>query len=367
MTMMMTMALPSAADSQGASLAVILAQTGIAADDNRPALEAALLAVEELNTAGGLLGQPLKIDVIDNQSTPLGSKAAALKAVALKATVVVGAIWSSHCMAMAPILQGAGIPMVTPTASLPAVTRIGDYIFRVCFIDSFQGKVMAQFARTDLSAKTAGIFINVNEDYSQELAHYFETAFVTAGGKVLWKGNYVGSAVDFKDTLASAAASGVDVFFLPGYSRDAGLLLKQSRKMGIATTFLGGDGWGAQIGEYASGAQNGCYYSTHWHPDADNAKSRALLKHYHQKYPHAEVNDIRIPLTYDAVMLAADAIKRSDSSNCDEVRSALADTAGFEGATGPISFNADGDPLNKQAAIIKWDGQRQIFLKLVQP
>jgi len=226
---------------------------------------------------------------------------------------------------------------------------------------------MAQFARTDLAARTAGIFINVNEDYSQELARFFETAFVAAGGMVLWKGNYTGSAVDFTQLLKSAAGSGVDIFFLPGYARDAGLLLKQGRKMGLSQTFLGGDGWGTQISEYAADALDGCYYSTHWHPDTDIHKSRALLAKYRKRYPTAEVNDIRIPLTYDAVMLVADAIKRSGSIDHKRIRDALAATAGFQGATGTIAFDSNGDPLDKQAAIVKWEGHRQMFLKTVQP
>ena len=358
---------PSAAAKPDALLVVVLAQTGIAAEDNRPALEAAYLAVDQINAAGGLLGRPLKMNVIDNQSTPLGAKAAAQKAVKLKATAVVGAVWSSHCLAMAPILQRAGIPMVTPTASNPAVTLIGDYIFRACFIDSFQGKVMAQFAREDLSAKSAGIFINVNENYSQELAHFFQAAFEASGGIVAWKGNYTGTAVDFSELLKSAASSGVDIFFLPGYARDSGLLLKQGRKMGISTTFLGGDGWGTQIGEYAGDAIDGCYYSTHWHPDADNQQSRSLLRHFRHRYPHTEVNDSRIPLTYDAVMLVAGAIKRAGSYDCKKVRDALSGTVGFQGATGEITFDANGDPLDKQAAIVKCVGRQQKFLKLVKP
>ncbi len=357
---------PATAEQQ-VPLVLILAQSGIAAEDNRPAMETARLAVDEVNAAGGLLGYPLKLYTIDNQSTPLGSKAAAQQAVNSGAAAVVGAIWSSHCLAMAPVLQAAGMPMVTPTASMPAVTLAGDYIFRACFIDSFQGKVMAQFARKNLSTETAGIFINVNEDYSQVLARFFETAFVATGGTVIWKGNYTGSAVDFTQLLRSAAGSGADIFFLPGYARDAGLLLKQGRKMGLSQIFLGGDGWGTQISEYAADALDGCYYSTQWHPDTNNKKSRALLAKYRKRYPAGEVNDIRIPLTYDAVMLVADAVRRSKSTTHTRIRDALATTAGFQGATGAITFDSNGDPLNKQAAIVKWEGHRQIFIKTVQP
>ncbi len=367
LSLLVTIASGAAADGQGVSLVLILARTGIAAEDNRPAMEAAQMAVDEINAAGGLLGRQLNIQIIDNQSTPLGSKAAAHKAVHSGVTAVVGAIWSSHCLAMAPVLQAAGIPMMTPTASMPAVTLVGDYIFRACFIDSFQGKVMAQFARMDLSAKTAGIFINVNEDYSQELARFFETAFVATGGTVPWKGNYIGSAVDFTQVLKSAVASGVDIYFLPGYARDAGLLLKQARKLGITQTFLGGDGWGTQISEYAADALDACFYSTHWHPDTDIRKSKTLLAEFRKRYPSAEVNDIRIPLTYDAVTLVADAVKRAGSTDRARVRDALSATDGFQGATGTFSFDSNGDPRNKQAAIVKWKGHRQMYLKTVQP
>lgn len=356
-----------AAAKPGASVALILARSGIAAEDNRPALEAATLAVDEINAAGGIFHQPLAIHIIDNQSTPIGSKAAAQKAVDLKVTAVVGAIWSSHCLAMASVLQQAGIPMVTPTASAPAVTLTGNYIFRACFIDSFQGNVMARFAKEDMAAATAGIIINVNEDYSQVLARYFEAAFVAAGGRVPWKGNYSGTAVEFADLLASAAASKVDLFFLPGYARDAGLILKQGRRMGIKNVFLGGDGWGSKIAEYADDALDGCYYSTHWHPDADIPRSRALVRQFRQRFPSSEVNDFRIPLTYDAVMLVADAISRSGNLDRKRVRDALAATKGFEGATGPIAFDVNGDPLNKAAAIVKWEHHRQLFLKTVNP
>lgn len=364
---MIAVKVAAAAGEKQASLVLILAQSGIAAEDNRPALEAAQLAVEEVNDAGGLLTRPLIMTVFDNQSTPLGSKAAARKAIVSGAIAVVGAIWSSHCLAMAPVLQSAGMPMVTPTASMPDVTQVGDCIFRACFIDSFQGKVMAQFARTDLGAKTAGVFINVNEAYSQELARFFETAFVKAGGLIQWTGKYSGSAVDFTQLLMSASASGVDIFFLPGYARDAGLLLKQGRKMGLRQIFLGGDGWGTKIEEYAAAGLDGCYYSTHWHLDTDIPKSRRLLAKYRQRYPAAEVNDIRIPLTYDAVMLVADAVRRAKSSDHQKIRDALAHTAGFQGATGNITFDGNGDPVDKQAAIVKWEGHQQKFLKTVQP
>lgn len=357
----------SAFGAQQVTLVLVLAQTGIAAEDNRPALEAAQLAIEEVNQAGGLLEHPLILNVIDNQSTPLGSKAAARKAIDSGATAVVGAIWSSHCLAMAPVLQSAGIPMVTPTASMPAVTLVGDYIFRACFIDSFQGKVMAQFARTDLKADTAGVFINANEDYSQELARFFEASFIKAGGTVQWAGKYSGSAVDFTELLESAAEADVDIFFLPGYARDAGLLLKQGRKIGLMQIFLGGDGWGTKIQEYADEALNGCYYSTHWHPDTKIRKSRTLVAKYRQRYPTAEVNDIRIPLTYDAVMLVVDAIRRTGNTDHKKIRDALGTTVGFHGATGTITFDSKGDPLDKQAAIVKWEGHRQTFLKMVQP
>ena len=190
--------------SEPIKVAVILSQTGIAIDENEPAIEGARLAIDEINSHGGVIGRPMEMILIDNQSSPLRSKIAAQEAVNRNVTAVIGAIWSSHSLAIASVLQEAKIPMITPASTKPEVTKIGDYIFRICFIDSFQGNVMAKFAYSDLGARTSIVMGNLNEEYSMTLTEYFKTFFKDIGGKVLSHGNYKGKAVDFEDILREA-------------------------------------------------------------------------------------------------------------------------------------------------------------------
>ena len=171
-------------------IGTIFAKTGIAAVQNASYIEMVELAVEELNNQGGVLGRPVELIVLDNKSTPIGSTLAAKEAVKLQVTAVIGSGLSSHSLAAAPILQQEGIPMVTPVSTNPKVTHIGNYIFRVCFIDSFQGAAMAKFAYADLGARTAVVLRNIDEAYSTTLAEYFINAFKRIGGKVLLDGGY---------------------------------------------------------------------------------------------------------------------------------------------------------------------------------
>jgi len=352
--------------SEPIKVAFILSQTGIAIDQNIPAIEGGRLAVDEINSHGGVLGRPIEMILIDNQSSPLRSKIAAQEAVNRNVTAVIGSIWSSHSMAAATVLQEAKIPMISPSSTKPDVTRIGDYIFRVCFIDSFQGKVMARFAYSNLGGRTSIVMGNLNEEYSLTLAEYFENFFKHLGGKVLYRGNYMGKAVDFKNILNEAKKFNADVFFIPGYSRDSGLLVKQAIKMGIKITFLGCDGWDGPIYKYAGSALSGSYFSNHWHPKVQFAKSRHFLKIYREKYGIKDVT-VTAPLTYDAVMLLADAIGRAGCLERDKIRNAIAETKNFQGSTGTITFDQNGDPKNKEASIIRCEKGKFVFLKSVRP
>lgn len=347
-------------------MAVILAQTGIAVEDNRPAIRAAELAVEEVNAGGGLLGRPVEMRLIDNSSTPIGSKHAAQRAVDMQASVVIGPFWSSHAIQAAAVLQAAGIPMITPTATKPEITQNRDYVFRVCTSDRFQGEVMARFAFEDLQARTALVVKNISEAYPLTLAEYFKNGFEAAGGKVLWEGEYTGNAVNFRSLLESAGNFQADVWFIPGYARDSGLLVKQAVNFKMKTTFLGGDGWGEKMREYAGEALVGAYYSTHYHPDLPFPKNRRLQEVYRRRFGQ-EVVDMRIPLTYDAVHLFAHAVKRAGSTQGDRVREAVAATTEFVGATGTITFDADGDPKDKETSILRFEKDCSVFIKSVSP
>ncbi|MBU3917875.1 ABC transporter substrate-binding protein, partial [bacterium] len=208
-------------------------------------------AIDEINEKGGWFGKRIELLEFDNESTPLGSKNAAKKAIQENVSAVIGASWSSNSLAAAPVLQQAGIPMITPASTNPKVTTVGHCIFRIPFLDSFQGVVMADFAIFELKAKTASILINVDNQYSTGLAEIFINRFKEQGGKILSKGNYLQDAANFTPLLKQVKELNPEVTFVPGYPRDSALIIKQARKMAVTTIFLGGDGWSDRMYEYA--------------------------------------------------------------------------------------------------------------------
>jgi branched-chain amino acid transport system substrate-binding protein len=255
--------------------------------------------------------------------------------------------------------------MITPVSTNPKVTHIGDCIFRVCFIDSFQGAAMAKFAYTDLGARTAVVLRNIDEAYSTTLAEYFINAFKEIGGKVLLDEGYRGKAVDFSDQLKKTAPLGTDAVYVPGYTRDSGLIIQQAASMGVKATFLGGDAW-AEIYKYGGKAADGNYHSAAWHPDVQFEKSIHLQNIYQQKHKK-KIANTSAPLSYDAVMVLADAIRRSGSFDRAKIRDALAQTKDFPGATGNLTFDEYGDPLNKEVIILKLENGRQVYNKAIKP
>lgn len=341
--------------AQPVKLGLILAQTGIAAKEDTPAIQAAQLAVEEINASGGLFGHPVELIIIDNKSTPLGAKKATEQAVRQGVIGIIGAFRSSHSLAMVPVIQKAHIPMITPPSTNPDVTAGSDYVFRACFIDSFQGRVMADFAYRDLRVKSSVVLTNITENYSITLAQFFRDYFNRIGGTVLWEGSYNGTAVDFKDILTRVKELQPEAVFIPGYARDSGLIVSQATAMGIKTVFLGGDAWDEGIVEYAGRALEGSYYSSHWHPDVPYAANDHLKKAFGKRFGNAHIDNMRIPLTYDAVLLFADAVKRSGSLKPSKIRDAIAQTKDFKGASGNITFDKDRNPLGKEASIMKFD------------
>ena len=348
-------------------IAAIFAKTGIAGKDNAPEVQMAELSVEEINNQGGLLGRPVKLVILDNKSSPIGSSIAARKAVQLGVPAVIGAAWSSHSLQIAPILQQAKIPMITGGSTNPKVTRIGNYIFRTCFIDSFQAQAMAQFAYTELGARTAIVLEIINEEYSLTLAELFSKSYQQYGGKVLLKESYANDAVNFANLLKKVKTLHPDVVYVPGYARDSGLLIKQAASMEIKTTFLGADGWaGPLIYDVGGNVLEGNYYSAHWHHDVSFQQSIHMKKMYYQKYK-SKIPSINAPLSYDAVMLLADAIHRAGTFDRAKIRQALSETKGFQGATGTITFDEHGDPLNKPVVIMKLGKDAPMYFKSIQP
>jgi branched-chain amino acid transport system substrate-binding protein len=355
-----------AGDKPTVELGVIVAQTGKARDYGSAAIRGARLAADEINQQGGVWGHRLELVVFDNRSTALDSKQAALDAVSRKVVGVVGAVWSTHSLAVGPVLQKNHTPMISPGSTAPEVTQGGHYLFRTCYTDDFQGKLMADFAFNDGGYRRAAVLSNFSETYSKILARYFSANFVYNGGDVVYEEGYNGSAADFKQLLTPLVALKPDVVFIPGYSQDSGLIIRQARNMGISATFMGGDAWETAVADFAGEGLEGSYFSTFWHPNLPYPRNKAFLQRFKSSFGEIKISAY-VPLAYDAVWLFADAINRSKSLDPEKIRDALAATRNFAGATGRYSFNAYGDPVKKGASILKFTQGKWVFYKAYEP
>ncbi|MCG8616180.1 MAG: ABC transporter substrate-binding protein [Desulfobacterales bacterium] len=337
--------------------------TGPAAVTNGPSLSGIRRAIDELNLRGGILGHQVELLEFDNRSTPLGSKTAAEAAVAAGVITVFGAAYSSHSLAMAPVLQSARIPMLSPVSTIPRLTRMGNYIFRVCYNDLFQGRVMAAFAIEYMKSKTAGILINADSSFSETLGDRFNKDFTAMGGQVLFIRHYLEKSVDFSDAIRIMGSASPDILILPGHVKDSGTIIKQARQKGINAPFIGGDGWSDLMYEPAGSFLAGSYYTTQWHPNFPGEKSRQFVARYKKNGWFLNPGSA---LAEDCVFLFADALARAGGFHTEAIRDAIAGTTYFNGVTGQIRFDENGDTV-KPAVILKFGTDGSEYIKTVHP
>lgn len=329
----------------------IFAKTGEAAPVTRMVFDALRFAADEINSDGGILGNQVVVFEYDNQSTALGSRKAALQAVSEGVSAVIGSSWSSHSIAAAKVLQEVRIPMISPASSSLEFTEIGDCIYRICFVDRSQGEAMAYFAAAQLSARTAGLLINSNSEYSIELAEYFRKGFAQRGGKITFSADYLQDETDFRALLAPLVKQQPDVVFLPGYPRDSAFIMKQARQMGIKSVFLGGDGWNKKMYEYGGNAINGAYYTENWHPDIDIPASRELVHSFSSScyFPDCGL----IALARDALYAVKAACEKAGGVKLQDIIRGLPQVTDLQGATGTIDFSKGRNP-KKDVAILQF-------------
>ncbi len=340
--------------------------TGRDASFGEASLRGARLAVEEVNARGGVLGRPLELVVEDNRSVAGESATAAKKLIARDRVVaLVGECSSARTLEAAPVAQAAGIPLVSPASTNPKVTQTGDAIFRVCFIDPFQGDVLAAFARRKLDLKRAALLVDASSPYSVGLAEFFTKTFTAQGGEIVASQKYTGADTDFRAQLTAIRAARPDAVFLPGYYVAAGLVAKQAKELGLKATLLGGDGFEApQLLGIGGEALEGAYYSTHFAPENTDRVSAEFVAAYRSR--HGEVPNGLSALSYDAVRLVADAIGRAGTTEKGALRQSLAATKDFPGASGRTTINAQRD-AEKEAAIIAVRGGKLVFVETVKP
>lgn len=230
-----------------------------------------------------------------------------------------------------------------------------------------QGDILGRYAYDELGARKSIVLEMIDEVYSTTLGTFFIQSFERAGGKILWQGGYKSKTMDFADILSEVKALESDIVFIPGYSKDAGWIIRQARSMGIGATFLGGDGWGLLTYSFGGSAVDGSYSADHWHPAVPFATSKELLERHEKKYGEKVIKSTGTPLIYDAILLLADAIRRAGSLDRTKIRDALAQTNDFQGATGTFGFDPNGDPLNKQLIITQFDSGNRNFVKAYTP
>ncbi len=340
--------------------------TGKEASFGQSSHNGTLLATEEINAGGGVLGKPIKLLTEDNQSKAGESQTVVNKLIARDGVIaVLGEVASSRSLEAAAVCQHEKVPMISPSSTNPDVTRTGDYIFRVCFIDPFQGTVMANFATKTLKVKRVAVFTDSKSDYSKGLAKFFKEQFQKNGGEIVTELAFNGGDSDFKSQLTTIKGATPDAVFVPAYYTDVALICVQAKQLSLTVPFFGGDGWESEkLVELGQGAVEGQYFSTHYHPDVAAPKSKAFVAAYQKRFGSAP--DAMSALGYDSLMVLADAIKRAGTTESDQLKNALTVTKGYEGVTGTTTFDADRN-ASKAAVILKVEGGKFRYLETISP
>ena len=326
-----------------------------------------LLAVEELNAAGGVLGRQIELITDDNQSKQ-GESATIVKKLIFREKVVgiLGEVASMRSLEAAPLCQAYKIPMISPSSTNPKVTEIGNYIFRVCFIDPFQGTVMAKFAKDTLKIHRVAVLTSVSSAYSVGLAKYFKQRFTDDGGEVVIEQKFTEGDKDFNAQLTAIKAAGVEGIFVPGYYTEAALICRQARELDMKIPLFGGDGWEApELIKIGGDAVEGCYYSTHYSPEVDTPAVKNFVAHFKARFG-GEVPDAMAALGYDSAQVMVDAIRRAGTTEGPAVRDALAATKGFEGVTGATTMDKERN-ASKAAVVIMVKYGKFKFVESVAP
>ena len=323
------------------------------------------LALEEINGSGGVLGQQIRLITRDNQSKP-GETSTTVRELITRDKVValIGEVASGRSLEAAPIAQRSGIPMISPSSTSEKVTEAGDHIFRVCFIDPFQGKVCAKFAR-GLGVTKAAILTDVSKDYSLGLTKSFRTEFAKGGGVITGEQSYSGGDKDFSAQLTAIKAGNPQVIFLPAYYTEAPLIIRQARQLGIMVPFIGGDGWDSpELVAVGGDSVEGCYFSNHFSNQSTDPKVTSFVTAYRKKY--GSDPDAISALGYDALLILADAMKRAGTTDPAKVNAAITTTKDFPGVTGKITLDEHRNP-NKPAVILQVKNGKFAYVETIAP
>ena len=334
---------------------------------SQSAMNGVLMAAAKMNQYGGIKGRQIDVVIEDDRGSPEESARLTAKLIDRdKVVAIVAGGVSGNSLAAAPKAQSSHVPLISPSSTDPAVTKTGDYIFRTCFVDSFQGEVMANFAAATLQAKKAAILFDFNSPYGRGLTDFFEASFRKLGGEIVIKQSYKQGDADFKGQLSSIKAAEPDVIYIPGYYGDVALIAKQARALGLEQPLLGGDGWDApELWQLGGDALNGSYISTHYSADGPSQEIQSFVEEYKQRYGNL-MPDAHAALAYDAARLLFDALERAGTTDSGPLRDALAQTRDFKGVTGLINIDTDRNAV-KPAVVLKLQDAAFIYQDTIEP
>ncbi len=324
------------------------------------------LAIDEANAAGGVKGRKIKVIVYDDQSKPeeAGSSVARLLGQD-KAQIILGEVASTNSLAMAPKAQEAQVPMISPSSTNPKVTEVGDYIFRVCFIDPFQGYVMAKYAKEELKFTRVAILTDKKSAYSDGLTEVFQRKFAEMGGKIVGVEAYSKGDTDFRAQLTNIKKLKAEGLYVPGYYQDVAIIAEQAKELGIKVTMMGGDGWdSAKLFELGGSAVDGSYVSNHYSADDPSPRVQDFIKRYNERYK--TVPDSLAALGYDSARVAVDAMQRAKTLTGPAIRDEIAKTKDFPGVAGNITLDDKRNPV-KPAVVLKIEGGKFKYVATVAP
>jgi branched-chain amino acid transport system substrate-binding protein len=324
------------------------------------------LAIDEANAAGGINGKQIKLVTMDTQGKSEEAAAVVTRLIEQhRVMAVLGEVASGRSLAAAPIAQSKKVPMISPSSTNPKVTEVGDFIFRVCFIDPFQGTVMAKFAAESLKVKKVAVLREVSSDYSMGLSDYFIQKFKELGGTIVADLSYQNQDKDFKAQLTQIKSSNPEAIFIPGYYTQVGLIARQARELGIKAPLLGGDGWDSQkLFEIGGEAVNGSYFSNHYSTDSTDPAAVEFMTKFKAKYNRSP--DGLSAAGYDAAQVLIAAMKATPELNHKNLRDQLAAIKDFPGATGKITIDSQRN-ASKSAVVVQVQGTNNKFVTSIDP
>jgi branched-chain amino acid transport system substrate-binding protein len=343
-----------------------LSMTGSTADFGINTKRGADLAVKEINAAGGIKGRRVRFVVLDDQGRADEAASAVTRLIDVEGAVaILGEVASTLSLQGGRICQRKGVPMVSPSSTNEQVTLIGNNVFRVCFIDPFQGYVMARFARENLHLDRVAILQDNRSDYSIGLARAFTENFTRLGGTIVGQESFQAGETDFSAQLTTLKAADPQGLYIPAYYSEVGNIARQSRRLGMTATLLGGDGWDSpQLREIGGADIVGAYYSNHFAPDNPSPRAREFIEAYRREYDATPTG--LGALGYDAAAIIMDAMKRSNEITPAAIRAELEATRDFAGVTGVLNFNATRDSV-KPAVVLRVTEQGDVFETQIEP